>query len=757
MPHRIDLLTSSATPRRLRLRLRGAVQGVGMRPCIHGLATQLGLAGFVRNEAGGVTVEIQGEQAGHFAGMLSRNLPPLARVDAVDVEHLPVRPEQGFAILDSVAGPGHAAIVPDVSVCADCLADLFDPAGRFYLYPFVSCSHCGPRFTVARALPYDRARTSMAGFAMCADCARDYHDPGNRRFHAETIACPHCGPRYSHDANTIVAALRDGAIVALKGIGGFHLLCDAHNEAAVQRLRARKRRAAKPFAVMAANLASVERFAQISNDEARLLRDRAAPIVLLPARESAPTLAPSVAPGLRAIGTMLPYAPIHHLLFHIAAGGARNEVREAANDFVLVATSANPGGEPLVADNEAAGQALRTIADLIVTHDRDIVSRADDSVLRMVDGAPSFIRRSRGFAPEPIDLGHDGPCVLAVGAHLKATVTVTRGREAFVSQHIGDLDNAATRRFQVEAARHLLTMLGARPDALACDLHPDFQPTHFADWQALPCVPVQHHAAHVAAIAAEHHVDGALLGVALDGHGYGTDGTAWGGELLRLAGWQAERLGHLAPLALPGGDRAAREPWRMGIAALDALGQRRRAATLFPDVPAAAALAANWRPWPSTASMGRLFDAAAALAGVCVDQTYEGEAAMALETLVDTPRVLPGGFLRKQDQLDFRPLLARLADPAILPREKAELFHGTVIAGLLDWIDAAEASTGIRTIALAGGCMMNRVLSEGLARALRDRGLQPLLARRVPPNDGGLSLGQAVLARRVLTMREAIT
>jgi hydrogenase maturation protein HypF len=488
-----------------------------------------------------------------------------------------------------------------------------------------------------------------------------------------------------------------------------------------------------------------------SDAERQLLATPTRPIVLMQSRKN---LAPSIAPGLSRIGVMLAYAPLHHLIFHVAAGSPAGGGRDAANGLVLVATSANPGGEPLVIGDDEAQEKLATIADLIVTHDRAIVTRADDSVMAVVDGAPAFLRRARGFVPEPIDLGSDGPNVLAVGAHLKATVTVTRGREAFVSQHIGSLDNAATVRFHAETVRHLLDILDVEPEAVACDLHPDFQSTRFAESFDRPVIRVQHHAAHIAAIAAEHGIAGPLLGGALDGHGHGDDGGAWGGEIMLVGGGGWRRLGHLSPLALPGGDRAARSPWRMGVAALQALGQLDRVAEKFADVPEAQRLSRLMQAGldvPVTTSAGRLFDAAAALLGVCLDQRYEAQAAAELEALVDMPRALAGGYRIEFGVLDFRPLLAALAAPGMSKREGAELFHGTLAAGIADWIGTFAAAEGHTRIALGGGCLMNRVLTEDSCVRLRARGLAPLLARAVPPNDGGLSLGQAFLARQSLS------
>jgi hydrogenase maturation protein HypF len=597
----------------------------------------------------------------------------------------------------------------------------------------------------------------MAGFGLCPDCAADYADPASRRFHAETIACPACGPSLSHPIETIAAALRDGQIVAVKGIGGFQLICDASNEIAVETLRLRKVRSAKPFAIMVLDGRSVAHFASPTSVELDLLQQIARPIVLVKARAG---LAPSVAPRLDRIGVMLPSAPVHYLLFHALAGRPSGAAwRDEVQPFALVVTSANAAGQPLVIANGEARDSLTTSSDMIVTHNRPILARADDSVMAVIRGAPAFIRRARGFVPEPIDLGQDGPAVLAVGAHLKATICVTRGREAFVSQHVGDLVTAASVRFHEDTARRMLTMLGVAPELVVCDLHPDYRSTLFAETLGLRVLRVQHHVAHLAAVAAEHRLSGNVLGVALDGYGYGDDGCPWGGELILLQGAQWQRRGHLLPLPMLGGDRAAREPWRMGIAALVALGRGAEASERFPANALAGRLAAfliSDAQGPETSSMGRLFDAAAALLGVCTRQSYEGQAAMELEALVRTPKCLQAGYRITGQVLDFRPLLAGLLEPGLPAREGAELFHGTLIAGLADWIGISAKQAGQTDIVLGGGCFMNRVLAEGLGRALRDRGLVPWFARAVPANDGGLSLGQAAMARAHL-MAEGMT
>jgi hydrogenase maturation protein HypF len=731
----------------LRLRVRGAVQGVGFRPFAYGLASRLALSGFVRNDADGVLIEVEGAGPEQFLHALRLAPPPLARIDSIDVVETPLAGGDCFTIEATAGGPATTRIGADAAICEECLTELFDPTSRFYRYPLVNCTHCGPRYTLTRALPYDRAQTSMAPFPMCEDCARDYADPSNRRFHAEPIACTRCGPKLNVEIEAIADCIREGGIVALKGLGGFHLVCDARNERTAAELRRRKAREAKPFAVMVANVASAALLAELSEAEAALLESRARPIVLA---RSCGVLAPSVAPRLRDVGVMLAYTPLHWLVLHALAGAPDFAAwRHAPSEIALVATSANVGGEPLVADDDDARRRLGPIADLVVTHGRAIVVRADDSVMRVLDGAPAYLRRARGFVPEPIDLGLDGPSVIAAGADLKNTVTLTRGREAFVSQHIGDLDDRETIRFRNETIAHLRSILAITPEFAACDLHPDFQSTRAAEESGLPCARVQHHLAHVAAVAAEHGLSGPLLGVALDGQGYGTDGAPWGGELILLDGVGWERVGWLEPLALPGGDRAAREPWRMGVAALASLGRLDATNRFFPDTPGAARLAqafARGARFPMTTSLGRLFDAVAALAGVSLEQRYEGQAAMELEALVVTPRAGERLWRVAAGRLDLAPLTAAIVEGRLAGREAAELFHGALIDALDEWIGAAAAARGLTRVALGGGCLMNQVLADGLCTALRARGLNPYLPRQAPANDGGVSLGQAAFA-----------
>ncbi|MEW5743478.1 MAG: carbamoyltransferase HypF [Myxococcota bacterium] len=736
---------------RVRVRVRGLVQGVGFRPHVYGLARRFGLTGWVRNDEQGVVLEVQGAATDDFLTLLSREAPPLARIDALEQQPCPVVAEEADFSIDASARGGKAtvAIGPDAAVCRACVEELLDPQGRRYRYPFLSCTHCGPRFTITHSLPYDRPQTSMADFPMCADCEREYRDPLDRRFHAQPIACPACGPKLSHRIEDVVALLKAGKVVALKGLGGFHLVCDAHDARAVAQLRRRKHRDAKPFAVMALNLASARKLGKVGEAEAKLLEGVKKPIVLL---ERADELAQDIAPDLSSLGVMLPYTPLHVLLFHEWLGRPPGVAwLDAPCDVVLVMTSANPGGEPLVIGNEEAHQRLSGIADEVVTHDRDILIRADDSVMRVVAGAPTFIRRARGFVPEPVPLSRDVPPVLAVGAFLKDTVCLTRGREAFVSQHVGDLDNAPTVRFLEETVAHLSKTLEVTPVAVAHDLHPDFHSTRLAESLGLPLIPVQHHHAHVAAVLAEHRVDTPAVGLALDGFGLGPGGEAWGGELLYVDGPRFERLGHLRPLRQPGGDVAARQPWRMAVAALFELGRGDEVMRRFGALgltPAFVEMMKRGVRSPWTTSCGRLFDAACGLLGVRLSASYEGEAPMVLESLVRAPRVLDGTWRVKDGVLDVLPLLdALLGRP---PQDGADVFHGTLAAALVDWALPAVRARSPGVVVLSGGCVMNRVLTQALVGGFARHGVEVLWPRAVPANDGGLSLGQAWIAARTL-------
>lgn len=768
---------------RRHIRVRGQVQGVGFRPFVYRLARELNLAGWVCNDGEGVDIEIEGALPAVAAliARLESEAPPLARIASVEVDELPATGADGFEIKASrQSAAANTVVTPDSVTCPDCLAELFDPANRRWRHAFINCTHCGPRYTLTRALPYDRANTSMAAFGMCAACRAEYDAPHDRRFHAQPNACPHCGPRLSlRDAAgaplaavdplidpiaETLARLRRGEIVAIKGLGGYHLACDATNAEAVARLRQRKNREEKPFAVMPANAASLAPYADVSAAGRALLESRERPVALLAKRAGCDDKLAGIAPGLGEIGAMLPCTPIQFLLFHEAADRpAGTDWLAAPQDLILVMTSANPGGEPIAREDGEALARLDGIADAYLMYDREIVTRVDDSVMRVSASSDArFIRRARGFTPRAIKLARPGPAVLATGAFLKNTICLTRGDEAFLSQHIGDLDNAPTCGALEQTAQRLMDLLEIEPEIVAHDLHPDFHGTRFAaDFareRELKSIAVQHHHAHIAAVAAEHRVTAPLLGLALDGVGMGDDKGIWGGELLQVDGERFNRLGHLRMLALPGGDKAAREPWRMAAAALHALGRGGEIRQRFAQQRAAGAIAmmldGNVHT-PPTSSCGRLFDAAAGLAGVRDIAAYEGQAAMHYEYLAaqynathgETP-ALDGGFILNEDgTLDLLPLLARLADEDDAAHAAA-LFHATLAEALAAWTARAGTECGLRRVALGGGCFLNRVLGAGLRQRLEMRGFEVLEARLAPPNDGGLSLGQAWVAQQ---------
>jgi hydrogenase maturation protein HypF len=752
-----------------RIRVTGVVQGVGYRPFVWRLANELKLAGWVRNTGDGVEIEVCGRppQVNALIERLNREAPPLARIDDVSsrpAERKADAPED-FLILESGGGRTATMIGHDTAICPACLTELFDRKSRRWRYAFTNCTHCGPRYTISRGIPYDRARTSLQPFALCRDCRDEYAAPDDRRFHAEANCCPKCGPRLmlvdesgaeisGDPVSETLKLIRNGGIVAMKGLGGFHLVCDATNAEAVAALRRRKMREEKPFAVMVANVASVSSLVQVGIGEPGLLESAERPIVLMKKRQATDERLPGIAPGLAWLGVMLPYTPLQYLLFHEAAGRPSGTAwLSKPQELQLVMTSANPGGEPLVVANDEALLRLSDIADATLMHDRDIVVRCDDTVLRSAPGGPQFIRRARGQTPRAIRLPYPGPATLAVGGWFKNTVCVTRGNEAFVSQHIGDLDNAATCAFFEESVAHLLDVLQVEPERVAHDLHPDFHSTRFAaDFAAargIPAIGVQHHHAHLASLLAEHGIRETTLGLALDGVGLGSDGGAWGGELIRAGRHDFQRLSSLSPLPLPGGDRAAREPRRQAAAALFRLGRGDEIALRFAAQPAAAMLPQLLERElnaPRSSSLGRWFDAAAGLLGVRDTMAFEGQAAMLLEGLAERyGEMLPidHGWSIEDGRLDLLPVLAVIADERN-PARGAAVFHATLAAALTDWV-RLHAEPGSRVLG-AGGCFMNQVLVRSLRSRLATHGLTLVEAHKLPPNDGGLSLGQAWVA-----------
>jgi hydrogenase maturation protein HypF len=704
---------------RLAVTVRGTVQGVGFRPFVFRLASRHSLAGWVRNSTGSVEIEVEGDPAGlrRFVAQLTAEAPPLAAIEEVRTVAVPPRGERGFLIERSRLGGGEfQPVAPDAATCDECVRELFDQGDRRFRYPFVNCTNCGPRFTIIEALPYDRPATTMRGFRMCEACRGEYDDPGDRRFHAQPVACWDCGPRLSMPLEAAIAALREGLVVAVKGLGGYQLACDARDEEAVARLRRRKRRPAKPFAVLVAGAAP---YCEATADELALLRGPARPIVLLPSRGG---LAPSIAPGLREVGVMLPATPLHHLLLHDFGGP-------------LVMTSGNVSEEPICRDDHEARERLAGVADVFLGHDRPIAARYDDSVVRWSAGAARVVRRARGLAPAPLPLP-PGPPVVATGAHLKAAFTVARDGHAFVGPHVGDLDDLLTMQAYDDALTLYERMFHVEPVVVACDLHPDYASTRAAEAQGDP-VRVQHHHAHVASVMAEHGLSGAVCGVALDGVGLGPDGTVWGGEVLVCDRGGFERAAHLAPVALPGGDRCAREGWRMAAA----YGVEEPPEGVDPRAYELVLRLARSSRAPVTTSAGRLFDAVASALGVCQVSTYEGEAAARLEAIAE-----PGPAAEIEVELEesrwlFTELVARFRAGEPAGRLSA-VFHASLAGAVV----RACRRTGLRTVALSGGCFQNRLLLELCFEGLLAAGLEPYANERVPANDGGLSLGQALVA-----------
>ena len=704
---------------RRRFRVRGVVQGVGFRPFVHGLAARRGLGGFVLNDGEGVVIEVEGDEKAldEFADALQAEAPRLARVERVLAETLAASGDRDFRIVASRTEGKAALIPPDVATCDECLGELFDPADRRYRYPFLNCTQCGPRFTIVREVPYDRARTTMAGFELCADCRREYEDPSDRRFHAEPTCCPACGPRLSPSLEEGVKLLRAGKILAVKGIGGYHLACDARDEGVVARLRGRKKRDEKPFAVLTD---APDTLAELSPEELELLRSPVRPIVLVRRLPDA-SVAPSLAPGTPWLGLMLPYSPLHHLLCADFGGP-------------LVLTSGNSSDEPIAFDDDDARERLAEIADEVLTHDRRIHRRCEDSVVR----GDFTVRRSRGHVPTALPLPDRAPPLVAAGAELKSTFCVAREGEAFLSPHLGDLDSEAAYRAYRDDLRLYLAMLRVKPELVAHDLHPEYLATKWALEQDVELVGVQHHHAHAAACLAEHGEEGPALSLVFDGTGYGTDGTLWGAELLRcdLSGF--ERLAHLEPIPLPGGEAAIREPWRMAAVHLERAG-------LPVPWPAWAQVREGLKlHWPLANGMGRLFDAVAALLGLRERVSYEGQAAIELEQLAGDAPADPYPW-RFGDATDLVTVCYLELEAGRAREEVAARFHETVAGAAAE---ACAEARQPRTVVLSGGSFQNLRLLRSTRARLEALGFRVLTHRLVPPNDGGISYGQAAVAAR---------
>jgi hydrogenase maturation protein HypF len=745
---------------RRKLSVQGIVQGVGFRPWIHQLAQANRLSGYVLNSTLGVTIEIEGPAEAHAAFLSSfrNHPPPLAMIDEVSEEILEPVGYAGFEIRESLGAPGEFVLVPpDIATCDACLADVRDPSNRRFRYPFTNCTHCGPRYSIIQDIPYDRRFTTMSGFRMCAACEAEYHDPANRRFHAQPNACPGCGPWVElWDHHRLLSArdeaihetqrrLEAGRVVAIKGLGGFHLACLASGDEPIRLLRERKRRSDKPFAVMVRDLKVAEAICRMTQADHAALGSVRRPIVLMPRREQAP-IAHQVAPGIGWIGIMLPYTPLHHLLF------------DGAEFDSLVMTSGNLSEEPIASRNEEIASRLHSLADDFLIHNRRIQTRVDDSVVRTFGGRERSVRRSRGYAPLPIDLRVPVQQILACGGELKNVFCLTKQHYAVLSQHIGDMENLETLEAFRETLDHMKRFFRISPVAVAHDLHPGYLSTRFAlSVPGTAKIGVQHHHAHIASCMAENRLAGKVIGVALDGTGYGTDGKIWGGEFLVCGYAGFERRAHFRYVPLAGGDTAVRQTWRSGLAYLEDAGvdagllEEQVAPEAFRVVKAMLARSINT---VETSSCGRLFDAVAAIAGIRLEASYEGQGAMELEALA-VQAVLPDNetypFDIDNTELDFRETIRHIARDRSRPDLAAGRFHNTLAKAIEEVCGRIAASEGIRRICLSGGTFQNLHLLGMTVRRLRKTGYEVYIHSRVPANDGGLSLGQAVVANYQLT------
>jgi len=754
---------------RIRLNISGAVQGVGFRPFIYRLATELDLTGWVRNTPGGVQVEVEGDdnRLRQFADRLQREKPSLSKIDKLEVDRLSPTGDSEFIVATSeVSGDIEAVILPDIATCDECRQDILDIGNRRYRYPFTNCTNCGPRFSIIEALPYDRANTTMRRFIMCEECRQEYENPHDRRFHAQPNACPNCGPHLelwnssgtvlSDNENALLQAcslIRDGGILALKGLGGFQLIVDAGNDDGLQRLRERKIRPEKPLALMYSDLSAVEKDCELTELEKATLTSTASPIVLLrrkvciqPAQHSISDLVPPDNPYL---GVMLPYTPLHYLLMAELGGP-------------IVATSSNRADEPICTDEHDALDRLGGIADLFLVHDRPIAQHADDSIVRVIADRPVVLRSARGYAPIVIDLPLPVSDCLAVGGHLKNSICIAKGRRALVSQYIGDLGSKSAYDTLRKVAGLLMSACDVSPDGVTCDLHPDYQSTRFASTFDTPRHPIQHHYAHVLSCMAENHLEPPLLGVAFDGAGLGTDGTIWGGEFLRITSDSFKRIAHLRCFRLPGGDIAAREPCRSALVLLyEAFGEAAFGMSNLSAVKSFTpeelrvlrAMLDRGVNAPLTSSAGRLFDAVSSLLGLCQVMSFEGQAAMKLEYAAESVQSAGTYEFRLDTEstpfvLDWEPMLRSIItelQSAVAPEIIAARFHCT----LADMIAVVATRIGASRVALTGGCFQNRYFTEHALARLQHSGIKAFVHERVPPNDGGLALGQIMATCRL--------
>jgi hydrogenase maturation protein HypF len=743
------------SPVRRQIRVHGIVQGVGFRPFVYNLARKLGLSGYVLNSSAGVLIEVEGDSARveFFLRELEQNPPPLAQIEDISAAPLDAVGDAAFSIRESVDQPGQVApISPDVATCPDCLRDLQTPGNRRFGYPFTNCTNCGPRYTITRTIPYDRPLTTMACFPMCEQCLQEYQDPSDRRFHAQPNACPDCGPSITLSIEMAQRLLHLGRILAVKGLGGFHLVCDALNDAAVRLLRERKKRSDKPFALMVPDVAAAEKFCLVSDAERAALTSIRRPIVILQRRPGAP-ISESLAPGNPTLGVMLPYTPLHHLLF--------------SDSFsALVMTSGNLSEEPIVTGNREAEQRLAGVADAFLFHNRDIHTRVDDSVARVFVDQERVLRRSRGYAPHPVTLGFPMAEILACGAELKNTFCLTKHHYAFLSQHIGDLENYETLVFYRETLERMKQLFRIAPTAVAYDLHPEYLSTKLAlEMTEVPQFGVQHHHAHIASCMAENGIVDKVIGVAFDGTGFGTDGKIWGGEFLIADFAGFERRAHFRYIPLPGGDRAVREPWRLGLSYLiDTFGAQLSGLDLplFQRVPpkkiaTVRSMIERRINTVDTSACGRLFDAVASIAGVRDEVNFEAQAAIELEGLCLAGVDATYPFEITTWRIDVRSMIERIVRDVVAGKPVgwiASVFHNTIASIIVEVCIRLRAGEGIHRVCLSGGTFQNVYLVERAVSLLRADGFEVFLHSKVPPNDGGISLGQAVIANAAARYHE---
>ncbi|MFH1025677.1 MAG: carbamoyltransferase HypF [Nitrospirota bacterium] len=788
---------------RTKIIVKGVVQGVGFRPFVYNLARSLNLRGYVNNSSKGVTIEIEGDNSEAFVERLSKEAPPLSQIVSIDVSQLPYHGYQDFKILESEDEGSFTLISADVSICQDCFREMLDRNDRRYLYPFINCTNCGPRYTITKSVPYDRQNTTMSVFKMCPDCKREYHDPSDRRFHAQPNACPVCGPQVELKVNPslllpldkgrkggvnvpsphvrggfddhqspikeTIKLLKQGAIVAIKGLGGFHIACDATNEEAVKRLRLKKRKSNKPFGLMAPDIETVRKFCEVSREEETLLLSNKRPIVLL--KKSGNDLPEDVSPNNPCIGFMLPYTPLHYLLFYypVASSSILQPSSLSANFDALVMTSGNISEEPIVIDNNEAIEKLSGIADAFLIHNRDIFMRVDDSVVRLIHFKKNlpltyFIRRSRGYVPDVVALHDEGPEVLGCGADIKNIFTLTKCSFAIPSQHIGDMENYETLQFFEESLKNLKSVYRVVPEALAYDLHPMYLSTQWALRQeGIKKICIQHHYAHVASVMAERGIKDKVIGVSFDGTGYGTDGNLWGGEFLIADIRGFRRAGHLKYTPLPGGENAIHEPWRIAVSYIrDAAGEavipylksigfiKRYGAQ---QIDTLLKVIANRQFSPLSSGAGRLFDAISAMIGVCDQNTFEGEAAIALEAAA-----LPGIMqdypvdikFRETMEVDFSHTVLGIIKDMVKGEETGVIsskFHNTIITAIQRVVEKLSSLHQIKEVVLCGGVFQNMYLLERAINGLESAGMSVFIHDKVPTNDAGISLGQAYIIR----------